>query len=128
MRFEAEERDKEMKKLHEQVRAHIEKVTEQYKAKANNNRTHLELQLGDFVWLYLRKERSPLRRKSKLMTRRCGLYKIVQRVGDNAYEIELPDDINIFSTFTVGDLTPYIEDDDEGHEYLRANPLQRGAG
>ena len=33
--FDAEKRAKEMKKLHEQVRAHIEKVNEAYKAKAN---------------------------------------------------------------------------------------------
>ena len=35
--FEVEERAKEIKKLHEQVRAQIKKVNEQYKAKANKN-------------------------------------------------------------------------------------------
>jgi len=32
----------------------------------------------------------------------------------------------IFATFNVRDLTPYIEDKDEVHEDLRANPLQGG--
>jgi len=34
--------------------------------------------------------------------------------------------MNMFATFNVGDLTPYIEDKDECIEYLRANPLQMG--
>jgi len=58
---------KAMKKLNEQVRAQIEKVNEQYMAKANKNQTHLEFKSGDLVWLHLRKERCPLRRKSKPM-------------------------------------------------------------
>ena len=67
--FEAEARAKEIKKLHEQVRAQIFKVNEQHKQKANKNRPHLEFELGDFVWLHLRKKRFPSRRKNKLMTR-----------------------------------------------------------
>jgi len=37
VRFEANVRGKEAKKLHEQVKAQIEKVNEQYKQKANKN-------------------------------------------------------------------------------------------
>jgi len=51
-------------------------------------------------------------------------YKLMQKVGDNTYKIELADDMNIFTTFNVGDLTPYIEDKDEGREDLRANSIQ----
>ena len=58
------------------------------------------------------------------MARGDDPHKIVQKVGDNAYKIELPDEMNIFTTFNVGDLTPYTEDKDEGREDLRANPLQ----
>ena len=47
--FEAEERAKARKKLHEEVRARIEKVNEQHTAKANKNRTHLEFNPGDHV-------------------------------------------------------------------------------
>ena len=65
------------------------------------------------------------RRKSKLMTRADDPYKIVQRVGDNAYKVELSSNINKITTFNVRDLTPYIEDEDDGNEDLRANPLQR---
>jgi len=53
-------------------------------------------------------------------------YKIVQIVGDNAYKVDLPGDMNISVTFNVGGLTPYIEDEDEDIGDLRVNPLQRG--
>jgi len=55
------------------------------------------------------------------MTRGDDPYKIVQKVGDNADKIELTGDMNILTAFNVGDLTPYIKDED-----LRANPLQGG--
>ena len=100
-----------MKKLHEQVRAQIEMVNEKYKQKANKNRPHLEFKPSDLVWLYLRKERFPLRKKNKLMARGDGPYKVVQKVGENAYKLELPGDMHIFAAFSVGDLTPYLEND-----------------
>ena len=53
-------------------------------------------------------------------------YKIVQKVGDNTYKIELAGVINISTTFNVGELTSYIEDEDESDEDLRENPLQGG--
>jgi len=78
--FKAKEGAKEMKKLHKQVRAHIEKVNEQYMVKANKSRTHLKFQLGDLVWLHLWKARFPSRRKSKLMVRGDDPHMIVQRL------------------------------------------------
>ena len=38
--------------------------------------------------------------------------------------MDLLADMNISYTFNIGYLTLYIEDEDEGNEYLRANPLQ----
>ena len=113
-----------MNKLHEQVRAQIEKMNEQYKAKSSKSRTHLEFKLGGLVWLYLGKEKFSVKGKNKPMARENGPYKIVQRVGDNAYKIELPGDINISATFNIRDFTPYIEDEGEGNEDLRANLFQ----
>jgi len=60
------------------------------------------------------------------MNREDDPYKIVQKVQDNAYKIELPSDINISSTFNVGDLAPNIEEKYEGYKNLRVNPLQEG--
>jgi len=49
-------------------------------------------------------------------------------VRDDAYKIEFLGDITIFVTFNVRDLTPYIEDEDAGNEYLREKSSFRGRG
>ena len=90
-----------MKRLHEQIRAHIKKINEAYKAKANQNRKGMEFQPGDLVWLHLRKERFPTRRNSKLMARRDGPFKVLAKVGANAYKLELPGDMAVSATFNV---------------------------
>ena len=60
------------------------------------------------------------------MARRDSPYKIMHKMGDNASKVKLPRDMNISTTFTVGDLTPYVEDEDEDIGHLRANPPQGG--
>ena len=87
MSFEAEERAREMKKLHEKIRAQTEKTTAVYKEKANKHRKHMEFSPGDLVWLHLRKKRFHSRRKNKLMARSDGPFKIIERIGDNAYKL-----------------------------------------
>ncbi|GAV62156.1 hypothetical protein CFOL_v3_05680, partial [Cephalotus follicularis] len=81
--FEASERAKNMKKPHESIRAKIEKANDAYKRKANKHRRKTEFQQGDLVWVNLRKERFPSRRKSKLAPRADGPFEVLERVGDN---------------------------------------------
>jgi len=70
----------------------------------------------------------PPRRKNKLTASGDDPYMIVQKVGDNAYRIELPGDMNISATFNVADLTPNIADEDEGKEDLKAKSSSRRGG
>ena len=76
--FDAEARVKDMKKLHEQVRAQTKNVNEQYNSKANKNCTDLEFKLGDLVWIYLflQEERTSLWLEEMTLTR---LYKRWQK-------------------------------------------------
>jgi len=53
------------KKLHEQVRAQIKKVNEQYMFEVNMNHTHLKAKLGDLAFLVLRKESFFLKKKEQ---------------------------------------------------------------
>ena len=48
-----------VKKLHESVWQHIEKKNEQYATKANKGRRQVLFELGDWVWVHMRKERFP---------------------------------------------------------------------
>ena len=45
---------------------------------------------------------------------------------ENTYKIELLGDIQVSTTFNVGDLSPCHEDDERHNEDLRENPLQGG--
>jgi len=53
-------------------------------------------------------------------------YSMVQKARENAYKILLPGDMHIFATFNIGDLTPYIDDEHEHDEDLRANTIHYG--
>jgi len=53
---------------------------------------------GDWVWLHLRKDRFPKQRKSKLSPRGDGPFKVLKRVNDNAYRLELPEGYDVHAT------------------------------
>ena len=46
--------------------------------------------IGDLVWLHLRKDRFPNERKSKLLPQADGPFKVLARYNDNTYKIDRP--------------------------------------
>jgi hypothetical protein len=78
----------------------------------------------DLVWLHLRNDRFPDLRKSKLMPRAPGPYKILEKINDNAYKLELPLEFGISPTFNISDLKPYLREEDELES--RTTSLQEG--
>jgi hypothetical protein len=79
---------------------------------------------GELVWLYLRKDRFPALRMSKLMPRADGPFKVLERINDNAYKLDLPVDFGVTPTFNIADLKPYLGEDDELE--LRTTQMQEG--
>lgn len=78
--------------------------------------------MGDLVWLHLRNDRFPELRKSKLMPRAAGPYKILEKINDNAYKLELPLEFWVSPTFNIADLKLYLGEEDELES--RTTPLQ----
>ena len=73
----------------------------------------------DLVWLDLRKYRFPDERKSKLSPRGDGARKVLKRINDNAYQIDIPTSkYLVHDTFKVSDLSPFhgVPSDEEGNE------------
>jgi hypothetical protein len=107
-----------------QFRGQIEKKNEKYRMQANKHRKPMTFKEGDLVWIHLRKERFAAKRRSKLLPRADGPFKVLQRIGENAYKIELPGEYGISATFNVSDLALYEEIEETTD--LRASPHQPG--
>jgi hypothetical protein len=111
---DAEERVKDIKRLHEQVQSKIMQQNERYQKSANKHSRHVEFKEGDLVWVHLRKDRFPPGKFGKLKPRADGPFKVLKRIGENAYKIELPDNYSVSTTFNVADLSPYFGQNNQG--------------
>jgi hypothetical protein len=99
--------------MHETTKLNIEKINEKYRIAASKGRKEVKLEPGDLVWLHLRKERFLELRKSKLMSRAAGPFKILAKINDNAYKLELPPEFGVSPSFNISDLRFYLGEEDE---------------
>lgn len=105
LNFDAKQRAELMLKLHETTKENIERMNAKYKFAGDQARRQLTFEPGDLVWLHLRKERFPKLRKSKLMPRAAGLFKVLK--------LDLPTDFRVSPIFNIADLKPYFVEEDE---------------
>ncbi|XP_074318603.1 uncharacterized protein LOC141655421 [Silene latifolia] len=112
--YDAKKRVEQMLHIHEQVKKQIEKSNEVHKAKSKGSRRSKNFEPKDLVWLHLRKEGFPDKRKNKLMPRADGPFEILEKIGPNAYKL------NLLGDYEVHELS------DDHVEDLRANPFQEG--
>jgi hypothetical protein len=76
-------------KIHESTKHNIEKMNENYRIADSKGRKEVQFPPGDLVWLHLRKDMFSELRKSKLMPRADDPFKIIEKINDNAYKLEL---------------------------------------
>ncbi|GAV73634.1 hypothetical protein CFOL_v3_17117, partial [Cephalotus follicularis] len=94
----------------------------QYKRRVDKQCKRVVFKEGDLVWIHLRRERFPAGRFGKLKPRADCPFKVLQRINDNAYKIELPGEYNVYGTSNIADLSPYYDDEADS----RANLFQGG--
>nr|KYP72218.1 Transposon Ty3-I Gag-Pol polyprotein [Cajanus cajan] len=117
-----------VKNLHERVRNHIQSQTEKYAKYNNKGRKEVVFNEGDWVWLHLRKDRFPSKRKSKLSPRGDGPFQILKKINNNVYVLDLPSEYGVSPSFNVSDLSLFtgLVAQEEDALDLRTNPLQEG--
>jgi hypothetical protein len=122
--FDASQRSEFILKMHEITKLNIEKMNEKYRIAASKDCKEVKLEPGDLVWLHLRKEWFLELRKSKLMSRAAGPFKILAKINDNAYKLELSPEFGVSRSFNISDLHPYLGEEDEMPS--RTTSMQRG--
>jgi hypothetical protein len=110
--------------MHETTKLNIEKMNEKYRIAASKGRKEVKLEPGDLVWLHLRKERFSELRKSKLMSRATGPFKILAKINDNAYKLDLSSEFGVSPTFNISYLRSYFREEDEMSS--RTTSMQEG--
>ena len=90
--MDASARVNHLKKVHDNTRHTIERQVQRLATKRNINKHPMVFNIGDLVWLHLRKDRFPHEHKSKLRPRVHGPFKLLERYNNNAYKIDIPRD------------------------------------
>jgi hypothetical protein len=95
-----------------------------YRIAASKGRKEVKLEPVDLVWVHLRKDTLPNLQKFKLMPRAAGAFKVLEKINDNAYKLELPPEFGVSPTFNILDLKPYLGEEDELES--RTTSIQEG--
>ena len=92
-----------IQQVHQAVREQLEKSQAQYKARHDKHRVDHQFQVGDRVWLHIGKERLKGEGK-KLNPIRYGPFIIMEKSSTNAFHMDLPPYMQIYSIVNVENL------------------------
>ena len=95
------------------IRDRLKISQDRQKSYVNNRRRDLMFEVGDMVFLRISPWKGVLRfgKRGKLSPRYIGPYRIVERIGEVAYRLELPFDLDrIHDVFHVSMFRKYIPD------------------
>jgi hypothetical protein len=99
--------------VHQMVQEKLEKSQAKYKTRHKKHRVDHSFQVGDEFWLYISKERLKGEGK-KLKPIRYGPFKILEKIGNNAFHLDLPLYMQMYAVVNVEKLRlyePHLIDD-----------------
>jgi hypothetical protein len=92
--------------IHQAIQEQLEKSQAKYKVRHDMHRVDHQFKVGDQVWLYIIKEILQGEGK-KLKPIRYVPFKILDKIGSNAFWLELPPYMQIYSVVNVENLRLY---------------------
>ncbi|GJS34701.1 hypothetical protein Tco_0533083 [Tanacetum coccineum] len=115
---------KEVQATHEVVQANITEANAKYKIAPDKHRRKKVFQVGDEVMVFLHKECFPVRTYSKLQPKKYGPYKILRKINDNAYVVDLLNTMSISKTFNVLDIYEFHSEDVNEDKHSRTSSFK----
>lgn len=109
---------------HAQAKVNLDTSVAKYKAAADSHRRRLVVEVGDLVWVVLTRDRMPAHAYNNLKAKKIGPVQVLERINDNAYRLQLPDDINTSDVFNVKSLSRYFPPDQA--QDSESNPTHPG--
>ena len=102
--------------VHQMVQEQLEKSQSKYKTRHAKHRVDHSFQVGDEFWLYISKER--LKEEGiKMKPIRYGPFEILEKIGNNAFHLNLPPYMQMYEVVNVENLRlyepPLIDDQGE---------------
>lgn len=111
--LKAENMVEKMGSIYKLVHQRIQESNAKYKAAADQHRRQVVFGEEDLVWAILTKDRFPAGEYNKLSQRKIGPCKVIKRVNNNAYKLELPSHLRTSDVFNVRHLVPYHQETSE---------------
>ena len=104
----------EMDRQLQSIRITLKKASDRQKSYANSRRSTRNFKEGDKVFLRVKTKQSSLKleKYKKLAFKYCGPYEIIENIGEQSYELALPNHLHIHNVFHVSLLKNYIANPD----------------
>ena len=74
----------------------------------------MEFNIGDLLWIHLRKYRFAPGKYGKFKQWAYGPFKVLEKIRKNAYKLELPARYDISPTFNLKDIRSFLTDEHKG--------------
>ena len=97
----------DLAELHRHVHDKITAYNAKLKTSIDAHRRPCDIQEGSWVMVRLRPERYAAERAHKLHPRADGPFQVRRKINPNAYDVAIPPELGILTTFNICDLIPY---------------------